>query len=378
MEPGRLRVDVEKFRRNHQILIDMIAEKQVRLNEAAGFPVNVGSSKDLKALFIDKCHCDPIKMNLKSGRLSFAKDIIEKMDTPYTESVLELKSLNAVEKYFKIADRTIDPTGHITFQWVDGVTGRLYAKEPCVISFPGEVRECIIPEDGKIFLSGDYVNQELSIIAHIVGEQGLINDIKAGADPFTVISEGLGVLRDDVKTCVYAFMYGSKPEHIATKLYRPVTEVNAILAGVFSRYPLLKEWAKTAAYVDQEGRSRTIFGDEYVIDQSDYDHDKQVRRAVNHIAQGSAAGVLRRLIDKLNLRPVTFWRFVVAAHDCVVVECDRDRVHECSTELRSIMEDFLNGDLMVKMSIGTNWREAWEGTGDVESSGVYEEVERSQ
>jgi DNA polymerase I-like protein with 3'-5' exonuclease and polymerase domains len=315
-------------------------------------------------------------MNLKTGRLSFAKDILEKMDTPYTEAVLELKSLNAVEKYFKIADRTIDPTGHITFQWVDGITGRLYAKEPCVISFPGEVRECIIPEEGKIFLSGDYVNQELSIIAHIVGEHQLINDIKAGLDPFTVISEAMSVVRDDVKTCIYAYMYGSKPEHIATKLYQPIEKVNAILTGVFSRYPQLKEWAKTATYVDQEGRSRTLFGDEYVIDRGDYDHDKQVRRAVNHIAQGSAAGVLRRLIDKINLRSTSFWRFVVAAHDCVVVECDRDRVHECSTELRSIMEDFLNGDLTVKMSIGTNWREAWES--DVESSGVHEEVESGQ
>lgn len=373
MDSGKMRVDTVRFQRNYQMLNEMIEQKQNALNESVGFPVNVGSSKDLKALFIDKCHCDPLRMNLKSGRLSFAKDVIERMDTPYTTPVLEMKSLVAVQKYFKIAERSISPSGYIDFSLVVGTTGRLYAKDPCVMSFPAEIRECIVPEPGRIFLAGDYVNQELTIIAHIVGEHGLIQDIRAGFDPFSVIAQESGVARDDVKTTTYAFMYGSKPEHIAVKMMRTVDEINGILGAIFRRYPRLSEWSKIPAYVNEVGRSQTLFGDEYVIDTNDYDRDKQIRRAVNMIPQGTAAGILKRVIDQVVRKPLTYWRFVVPVHDMVLVEVDVDRVNECSVELRSIMQSFLNGDLTVKMSLGTNWREAWEASPDLEFGGSSEE-----
>lgn len=362
MDKGKLRVNLETFNQNWESLNKEIAIAEGSLNEVAGFPVNVGSAKDLEELFCKKYGVKPLRVGVKSGRISFSKEVIEAWDTPVTRQVIDLKSMKGSLKYFAIAKKFLvekDGYGEIEFDWSEeATTGRLYAKDPSVMSFPEQVREAIIPKPGNIFIAADYVNQELAIIAHILGDRQMIEDIRSGRDPFTVLAELTGAPRDKIKVMIYALMYGSKPEHIPEKVLMEPNQASFILGRIFAYYPSLHRWLEMAKKVDAQGYAETLFGDRYTLDQSNPDHEKEIRRGVNFIAQGTAAGILRRVLPQI---PPTNLEFVVCVHDSILTETEEFDAVRGTQEVRRVMEDVLDGDLTVKIKIGYTWKEVWKG-----------------
>lgn len=361
---GQFRVDLVKFRKNHGALLEKITHSQTALNEMAGFPVRVGSSNDLKMLFIDKYKMDPLQMNLKSGRLSFSKDVVRKYETPATPLVMDLKSYHGIEKYFRIAEKafhSVTPTeARINFDiQEESKTGRVYAQNPSVMSFPADIRECIIPEEGNVFIGADFVAEELTIMAVTVGARKFLDLIKAGTDIMTMLAEKSGVARHDVKTVVYAYMYGAKMDWIGKKLLLSPEQVKAVLAAFYETSPEFSAWHMVRDAVVRFGGSKTLIsGRSYSIDTNNPDQEEEIRRAVNFVIQGTAADILRGVIDWVVSKP--YFKLKIFVHDSVVVEVDPNILEMASAELKKHMVSYLGNSFAVDLKVGQTWRQAWE------------------
>lgn len=358
---GFLRLDIEKFRSSHAGLLMDVANKQMLLNEGVGFKVNVNSPKDLQKLFVDKCGCPVLKFNIHKKRPSFAKEVLDKLDTPFTKQVQELKHLLGVEKYFRIAENYTDrEKGGVPFELqLESVTGRIYAKEPSVMSFPAEIRECVIPDkDGEIFIGGDIANEELTILAYLVGCDKFIKDVKDGMDIFMDMGVKFGVSRGDIKTSTYAYMYGADPQFTSSKLFDNPDTVQKILDKLFVEYPEFKKWKEVTDKVRAMGYSQTLIeGRRYEIRKDYPDQDEELRRAVNFIIQGTASDVLRAILKELEAAGVKIKVFV---HDSVVIAVSKDKEVWGVSLLGEVMSRQLGGIFRTKVKSGKTWREVWE------------------
>jgi len=350
MESGRLRLDLEQFGVNYETVRAELDTYQVELDDLAGFSVNVNSPKDLEKVFIDKYGMTPMKVNVKSGRMSFAKEVIEQYDTPATRLVITVKSLKSELKYFESVS-TLRDGEYLNFEWAEeSKSGGLYAKNPAVLSFPQRLREVIIPEEGNVFVMGAYRFQDLSIIAHVLGDQKLLEDIRAGRNIISVLSQHTETPGNVIYSILQEFVRGAAPDHIATKVFLDPIKVNFILGRVFNYYPVLKGWLDKPKQVLEQGCADTLFGERYNLDESNHDREKEARVGVNYIGQGSAAHILREAMKKLSAYTIK-----LTIHSAIIVEVSPIEVEKALQDLQESMLSILPEAMTVRTSTGPSW-----------------------
>jgi len=359
-------VDEAIFNSNWEAIKVRAAEQQVALDKAAGFSVNSGSRIDLEALLIEKLGFEPQftkskKVNFtRKRRPSFAKEVLATYDHPIARQLTEIRSTLAVDKAFRFTEPTIND-GSITYGiQPESVTGRIYGEKPPVHALPAEIREAIFPETDHTFIVADYKSQELCIIAHICGCKKLLDELKAGVDIMEELAyEGFD--REKVKVAIYAYMYGSIPEHMAYNLNIPIDQIKTFLETLFKRYPEFSKWMDCRDQVNKQGWSETIFGDRYTVNiRKPEKRDEEVRRALNFIAQGSAAGSLYRAIQGVAAEKDLTVK--VGTFDALLIQCPTVSVSDCIDKVQNIFDGVLPGVLQAKVTHGSNWREAWKPT----------------
>lgn len=359
---GTLNLDVPKFVNSFDKLAGALLVAEEKLNESVNCTIDVDSYDDMHHLFIETCNMKPLKLG-KSGRISFAKDIIENWDTPFTQPVIDIKTIRGKLKYFNTVRKLIDLSGihsnvqSIPFELVESKTGRVYARNTAVMSFPGEIRECIIPDDGYVFIGADVIAQELCILAYLTECNTLISDVRRGVDPFQVLSDETGIDREKVKLAIYSFMYGSVLDRIASKIFLPQDKVIQIFTVLFGTYPELQRWIAMVEDFKKIGCSSTFKGRMFTIDKSNPDRDKEVRRCANGKVQGSAAEFLRETIDIIDKD--TIQKYVISVHDSVVAQVPKAQEAEGVKALKEFMESQLQGSFRVKIRTGDNWKAVW-------------------
>jgi len=362
-----LSIDVKKFYANWDALKCKIASGQVKVNEAAGFSCNVGSAINLTAWLITDLGLEPQYTKKKSTRKkhpSFAKEVLTAYDTPETLMVIEQKSLLATDKCFRYTEPHIERDGHeawLTYEiQPESTTGRVYGKAPPIHSTIAEIRECIIPDtDRHTFVNGDYRAQELCIAASICGCQSLIDDIQNEIDVMARLVAG-SWSREQVKTAIYAFLYGSTPGNMAYTLNKTKVEIDAFLTRFFTAYPGMEKWMEVRKTVEERGYAETIFGDRYTLDLTNVDSEEEIRRAVNFICQGSAAGVLFRAMQVLAKIPG--YKVKVPTFDALLVQVPNSDVSSHIQTIKDAFDGVLPGVLSAKVTSGSNWCEAWKPT----------------
>lgn len=350
MENGRLRLDVETFANNFESVKAKLMVKQGELDALAEFPVNTNSPKDLEKLFITKYGMEPMKVNVGSGRISFAKEVIEQYDTPATQLVIDVRALKSAVKYFESVEKLRDGE-YLSFEWAEeSKSRRLYAKNPAVMSFPQVLRDAIIPEPGKVFVMGSYQFQDLSVIAHLVGEQTLLNDIREGKNIIAVLAQKSETKSSVIYNIMQEFMRGATPEHIATKVFLDPIKVHFILGRIFNCYPGLQVWMNMPKQVLEQGYADSIFGERYNLDESNHDREKESRVGVNFIGQTSSAQILREALQKLSE-----YKLVLTVHSNIIVEVFPAEVEKAIQDLQEIMLSILPESLTVRTSFGPSW-----------------------
>ena len=346
----RLRVDLDLFRQKHNQLGTAIIQNQLLLNDKAGFSVNINKVAHLQQIFADQ---PVIKYNLKRRTPSFSKDVIKRFESPFSSLILKLKTLYAEERYYQYLSKALDGE-YFAFSFrQEPLIGRIYAKDPPVMSFPLSLRECIVPEKNAKFLYIDFKSLHLCIIAYLLGDSSFISDVKQGKDVFQSISFSLSCEREDVKTTLYAFFYEADPLSLSKRLFGNDHSVYKILDVFFDQYPVMRGWQQVKEECRRSGFSETLlYKRRYTINRSEPDYEREVRRAINFITAGTEAEVLRELLKALLRLSYSVRIFV---HDAVLVEADVDHLPETQQGLYNIASSFFQNSLPFCIRVGDNW-----------------------
>jgi len=386
MEVVGVRVDVGVLTALRDRLTSECDRLRVEIEEAAGHPFNVNSTKQMREVLFDELGLAPQKKT-KTGYSTDAQTL-EKMvgQHPIIEHILayrEVEKLRGTYGESLLHEVASDGRIHATFNQTVARTGRLSSDKPNLHNIPvrsetgREFREAFIPADGHVLLVADYNQIELRCIAHLAEDPGLIEAFESGTDIHTeTAARVFGVALDEVKPdqrakakmVSYGLAYGMEAYGLGQRLNIPTKEAAVILDAYFAAFP------NVHAYMDrvvEEARARgyteTLFGRRRQIPElaSGNIRIRQAgeRQAMNAGIQGLAADIFKvalvhldRAIDGEGLRT----RVILQVHDEIICEVPED---ECDvapglveTEMRGAAD--LRVPLEVNIAFGDSWASA--------------------
>jgi len=366
-----------------------------RIYELAGEEFNINSPKKLSEILFDRLgmRTETIRRTTKTKAQSTAFEVLEELalthDLP--KLILEWRSLQKLKgTYIDALPSLVHPdTGrvHTCFNQAVAATGRLSSSDPNLQNIPirsdlgREIRQAFVAERGHVLISADYSQIELRVLAHLAGEQTLIDAFRKGEDIHdrTALkvfgsASGLGPheLRRRAKIINYALLYGKQAFTLAKDIGVPRQEAQAFIDAYFAGYPAVR------AFIDDllvqaraSGVVKTMFGRRRLVPDLNNRNfqlrGEAERKAVNFPIQGTAADILKRaMIDvhaALGQLAGGRARMILTVHDELLFETPKEASEETAAAVRELMEHAvtLNVPLEVDVGIGENWKEAKEG-----------------
>jgi DNA polymerase-1 len=280
----------------------------------------------------------------------------------------------------------IDPaTGrlHTSFNQAGAATGRLSSSNPNLQNIPirtalgREIRAAFVPRDGWKLLVADYSQIELRLLAHMSGDELLVQAFRDGEDIHTrTAAEVMGVpplmvtpeARRDAKAVNFGIVYGISAFGLAAQLGIGRGEAEKYIKNYFARYVGVKRFIDdTIAEVRQTGVTRTLFGRERPIPEINGRNPNArgfaERTAVNSPLQGTAADLIKLAMVRIDaaLSAGGFQTaMLLQVHDELVFECPPGELDEVSRMVKKEMEGAceLKVPLLVDIGAGDNWRDA--------------------
>ena len=386
MEDVGVRVDAEYLRTLVAQLTEEARALDGEIQELAGHPFVVNSTKQLRTVLYDELGLQPQKKT-KTGfstdaatleKLKGAHPIIDKL-LRYRE-VEKLRSTYGESLLAEVAE---DGRIHATFQQTVARTGRLSSDRPNLHNIPirteegRQFRRAFIPDDGWELLVADYNQIELRVIAHLAEDPGLIEAFTSGSDIHnTTAARVFGVEPADVtlaqrskaKMVSYGLAYGMESYGLAQRLGIPVDEAAEILNAYFAAFPNVKAYMeRTVQEARKKGYTETLFGRRRLIPElsSSNFRVRQAgeRQAMNAGIQGLAADIFKVALVRLDsaledagLRS----RLILQVHDEVILEVPPDEHDQAAALTLEAMRGActLCVDLEVNLSWGTSWADA--------------------
>lgn len=384
MEEKGIMVDGDKLKGLSSEMEVQLADTERRIYAAAGMEFNINSPKQLAELLFDKLKLKPVKKT-KTG-FSTDEEVLTQLAARHEVPQLVItyrQTAKLKSTYVDALQELINPvTGriHTTFNQTVTETGRLSSSKPNLQNIPirgeaaGRIREAFVPEQGFSFLSADYSQIELRIVAHMSGDPVFIDAFLKGEDIHTrTASEIFGILPDLVtaemrrraKAINFGIIYGMGPYGLSTELGIPMKEAVEYINNYFAHYSHVKAFIdRTVKEAAERGYTVTLFGRRRFIPELKSPTDSIVRLgqrlAINTPIQGSAAdmikaamlSIFRRLTDE-GLRS----RMILQIHDELIFEAASDETGRLSEIVRAEMEGVVDLKVPVKVNlkVGANW-----------------------
>jgi DNA polymerase-1 len=386
MEIVGVRVDGEYLRELVKSLTDEARELDAEIQDIAGHPFTVNSTKQLRTVLFDELGLAPQKKT-KTGYSTDAQSL-EKLKGRH-EIIDKLLRYREVEKlrstYGEGLLTEIGPDGriHATFQQTVARTGRLSSDRPNLHNIPArtdegrQFRRAFLPEEGWQLLVADYNQIELRVIAHLAEDPGLIQAFTSGQDIHTATSVRIfGVEPDKVthaqrskaKMVSYGLAYGMEAYGLSQRLNIPVDEASEILKAYFAAFPNVKAYMeRTVEEARQRGYTETLFGRRRQIPElsSSNFRIRQAgeRQAMNAGIQGLAADIFKVALVRLDAALESEGlqsRLILQVHDEVILEVPPDEHERASGLTLEAMRGAadLRVPLEVNLAWGDNWAEA--------------------
>ena len=386
MESVGVAIDVPALKTLEQELAKRIESLEKEICDMAGFEFNIGSPKQLGEVLFDTLGLPEIKK--RSTDAVVLEELSFKAPHPIVFSVIEYRELKKMQStYISVLPTLVNPETkriHTSFiQW-GTATGRLSSRDPNLQNIPvrsdlgKKIRAAFVPQ-GKdnVILAVDYSQIELRMLAHLSGDEALIESYKEGIDihartaaaiNHVDIGEVTSDMRRDAKVVNFGVLYGMTAFRLSRDLKIPMSQAKGFIDGYFEMYQGVQQYIediKTAAHRDGyvetlSGRRRYIAG----IDSSDRMESQMAERmAVNTPVQGSAADLIKiamiRIQKKINDENLPL-RMMLQVHDELVFECPRDQVDAMAAMVKAEMEGAmqLKVPLVASVGFGTNWLEA--------------------
>lgn len=389
MEQRGALINASTLKQHSQELAERMAELEQQAHEVAGETFNLGSTKQLQAIFYDKMGLPVIKKTPK-GAPSTAEPVLQELahEHELPRLILEHRSLSKLKSTYTdtLPELISHRTGrvHTSYHQAVTATGRLSSSEPNLQNIPirseqgRRIRQAFVAPKGYKLVAADYSQIELRIMAHLSGDKGLLTAFEQGEDIHkATAAEVFGVALDQVtgdqrrsaKAINFGLIYGMSAFGLARQLDVERKVAQEYIDRYFERYPgVLKYMDNIRKQAHEDGYVETLYGRRLYLPEINA-RNKQLqqaaeRTAINAPMQGTAADIIKRaMID------VEAWllrdhpddaRMTMQVHDELILEVKEsalDTIRE-GLEQRMSAAASLDVPLLVEAGVGNNWDEA--------------------
>lgn len=386
MEKEGVHVDAEELKRYGGELAAQIEVLEKEIYEGAGETFNINSPKQLGHILFEKLEM-PYGKKTKTG-YSTAADVLEKLavEYPLVSKILEYRQLAKLKStYADGLANFIEEDGriHTNFQQTVTATGRLSSTDPNLQNIPIRmelgrmIRKVFLPKDGYVFVDADYSQIELRILAHMSGDEMLIQAYRKAQDihrmtasqvfhtPFEKVTD---LQRRNAKAVNFGIVYGISSFGLSQDLSISKKEAQEYIERYFESYPKIKEFLDGCVEkAKKDGYSVTMFGRRRPLPEISSSNFMQrsfgERIAMNAPIQGTAADIIKIAMNRVHRRLIDEGlksRLLLQVHDELLIETAPDEVDE----VKKILDEEMKGaaDLSVELEIdthtGKNWYEA--------------------
>ncbi|WP_026174264.1 DNA polymerase I [Effusibacillus pohliae] len=388
MEYQGVKVDTDRLRQIGQELSEKIERLTGEIYELAGTEFNINSPKQLGEILFDKMGL-PTQKKTKTG-YSTSADVLEKL-APFSEivqKILDFRQLGKLQSTYVegLLKVVREDTGkvHTSFNQATTATGRLSSTEPNLQNIPirmeegRRLRQAFVPsEAGWKMLAADYSQIELRILAHISGDESLIdafaNDMdihtRTASDVFEVPADQVTPeMRRAAKAVNFGIVYGISDYGLSQNLNIPRKQAAEFIENYFAKFPGVKRYmeevvvqARKDGYVTTLLNRRRYLPD---LHSSNYNVRSFAERAAqNTRVQGSAADIIKlamiRIAEELEKRCLKS-RMLLQVHDELVFEVPEDELDTMKQLVPDIMEHAVKLDVPLKVDVayGDTWYDA--------------------
>ncbi len=386
MEHAGIGVDRPYLEELGESLRDRLADLEEGIFADAGEPFNVNSTLQLREVLFERLGLPVLKKTPKGAPSTDAAVLAKLADEhPILEKLLRYRELEKLRStYIDGLLPLVSGEGriHARFNQMAAATGRLSSDHPNLQNIPVRseegrtIRRAFVPRPGWRFITADYSQIELRILAHMSGDPGLLDAFGADEDVHQATAARVfGVAPGDVepemrrraKVINFGLLYGMEAYGLAQRLEISTEEAARHMEQYFAQFPQVSEFMSgIVAEAKQTGYTTTLLGRRRYLPEltSGNFRDRQMgeRMALNAPIQGSAADIIKKamvvLDAELEARP-ELGVLLLQVHDELVLEAPADRTEKAAAVTRAVMESVvdLRVPLRVDVATGNDWAE---------------------
>ncbi len=388
MEHTGVAIDNAYLKELSDYMTEKLAELEDIIYQLAGEPFNINSPKQVAEILFDKLG---LKTKKKKKSRSTGAEVLEELAEEYEicDYILQHRKFSKLKSTYTDTLPALvsqkDGRIHTTYNQALTVTGRLSSSNPNLQNIPIRTEEgnkirgafCTADKVNSVILSADYSQIELRLMAHISGDNNLINAFLSGEDIHTqTASKVFGVdikdvtkeMRRKAKAVNFGIVYGQSKYGLAKNLGITNDEAEKFIDRYFEHYPKVKEYMiKEAEFVTENGYVETIFGRKRYLQSELMSPNYQIREfarraAINQPLQGTAADIIKMAmikvqdeLEKHNLKT----KMIIQVHDELVFETPKDEVEQIKSIVKECMElgQPFKVPLEIDINIGSSWKE---------------------
>jgi len=394
LEQVGVRVDAAALGLLSRTLDHEMQDRSSRIFELAGEAFNISSPKQLGEILFEKLKLPVLKKTGTTRAASTSVDVLEELALTHElpRLILEWRSMQKLKgTYIDALPALVNPaTGrvHTSFNQAVAATGRLSSSDPNLQNIPvrtelgREIRRAFVAEPGCVLISADYSQIELRVLAHLAGDDALIEAFRRGEDIHDRTALAIfgadsrldrKEMRSRAKMVNYALLYGKTAFSLAKDIGVTQQAAQAFIDAYFAGFPAVRRFIDRTL---EEGRAtgmvKTLAGRRRPVPELT-SRNGQVRSATERVAvnmpiQGTAADILKRaMIDvhrALEARPAHGAgirpRMILTVHDELLFEVPREEAGEVAALVKQHMESAaeLAVPLTVEVGTGENWKDA--------------------
>ena len=392
MEQTGVHVDARSLAEAADDLSSRLGILESEIYESAGLHFNINSPKEVGEVLFDHLKLSDKAKKTKTGNYVTREEELEKVRDkhPVVEMILRYRGLRKLlSTYADALPSLINPTTgrvHTTYNQAATSTGRLSSTNPNLQNIPvrdedgREIRKAFIPlnPDKELFISADYSQIELRLMAHLSEDPSLLEAFRENRDIHSATASKIfdvnpeEVTREQrrrAKTANFGIIYGISAFGLSERLGIPRSEASDLIKGYFESYPGVKRYMDDAIEsARKKGYVETLFGRRRYLKDIHAGNATvrgyAERNAVNAPIQGSAADLIKiamiRIQDRIKEEGLHS-RMILQVHDELCFSVPQDEVERMKSLIQEAMEGVypdLKVPLTVEIGIGSNWLEA--------------------
>lgn len=328
IERAGVRIDTQALSQSSLVLTEQMQEIEHNVQQHVGFEFNLSSAKQVGEVLFDRLKITDKAKKTKTGQYATSEDILEELrgKHPIVPLILEYRGLKKLlSTYIDALPLLVNKHSgkiHTSYNQTITATGRLSSSNPNLQNIPirdaqgKEIRKAFVPDEGCLFLSADYSQIELRIMAHLSQDENMVDAFLSGHDIHAAtaakiykipIEEVSSDMRRKAKTANFGIIYGISVFGLSDRLSISRSEAKELIDGYFDTYPGVKSYMEASiAKAKEQGYVETLLGRKRFLpdinSSNSFVRGFAERNAINAPIQGSAADIIKIAMIRITQR----------------------------------------------------------------------------